>query len=147
MQFNNTLLQIMEKSNQEKKKSRKMKATTDRSLSKLSSTSQNKIEKAIQSKSEHSNLTPKVTKDDRSPNLRHLKSKSSQLNQTDMIRLRLKLLQSKMNHYSKEINLTIIKEFLKHQRAPSKLAFRAARCLCLLLNSFYHYPQQKDCRF
>ena len=87
----------MEKSNQEKKKSRKMKATTDRSLSKLSSTSQNKIEKAIQSKSEHSNLTPKVTKDDRSPNLRHLKSKSSQLNQTDMI------LKGDQSHYNKGV--------------------------------------------
>jgi hypothetical protein len=82
----------MEKSNQEKKKSRKMKATTDRSLSKLSSTSQKKIEKTIQSKSPHSNLTPKVNKEDRSPKLSYLKSKSSHLNQTDMVRLRLKLL-------------------------------------------------------
>ena len=64
-----------------------------------------------------------------------------------MMRLRMKLLQSKMNHYCKEINISTIKEFLKYQRAPSKLAFRAARCLCLLLNSFYHFPQSKDCLF
>lgn len=59
----------------------------------------------------------------------------------------MKLLYSKMNHYCKQISITHIKELLKYSKPPSKLAFRASRCLCLLLTAFYHYPQQKDCLF
>ena len=49
-----------------------------------------------------------------------------------------------MNNYLKEINLGVIKDFLKHKKMPSKQGYKAARCLCILLNAFYCYPGYKQ---
>jgi hypothetical protein len=49
--------------------------------------------------------------------------------------------------YYKEITFTVIKEFLRHKTQPSKLCVKAARCLCILLNAFYAYPNYKNCMF
>jgi hypothetical protein len=52
-----------------------------------------------------------------------------------------------MNFYFKEVTFTIIKEFMKYKVAPSKLCLKAARCICILLNAFYAYPNYKNAMF
>lgn len=52
-----------------------------------------------------------------------------------------------MNFYFKEVSFTTIKEFMKHKFAPSKLCFKAARCICILLNAFYAYSNYKTSMF
>lgn len=42
----------------------------------------------------------------------------------------------------------MIKDLLKYKTsAPSKTAYKAGRCICLLLNAFYGYSDYKECTF
>ena len=53
----------------------------------------------------------------------------------------------KMNNYVKEICPSSLLELLYMKTPVSKQSFRAAKCICLLLSSFYEYPSFKDYTF
>lgn len=53
----------------------------------------------------------------------------------------------KMNNYVKEICPSSLLELLYMKTPVSKQSFRAAKCICFLLSSFYEYPSFKDYTF
>ena len=61
--------------------------------------------------------------------------------------MKLKQITLKINQYCKEITLTLIKEFIASKMAPSRVAFKAARCLCLILNAFYNFALFRESQF
>jgi len=52
-----------------------------------------------------------------------------------------------MNNYVKEICPSSLLELLYMKTPVSKQSFRAAKCICFLLSSFYEYPSFKDYTF
>ncbi|CDW78426.1 UNKNOWN [Stylonychia lemnae] len=65
----------------------------------------------------------------------------------DVQKQKLKQITLKINYYCKEITLSLIKEFIACKMAPSRVAYKAARCLCLILNAFYNFALFRDSQF
>lgn len=55
------------------------------------------------------------------------------------LRNKLMVFKQKMNSYFKEISASSLQELQYMKNPVSKQSFRAAKCICLLLNAFYDY--------